>query len=140
MIRTLQTAALLAGCLVLGGCYGQVQRTITIDSSPPGAAVWLNDNEVGRTPVTVPFTWYGTYGVRLECPGYEPLQTTARVRAPVYEWIPLDLPFETVVPGIRHDRHEFKFDLKKAEPADPEALQRRAEQFRAEAQQPAPKP
>ena len=53
--------------------------TITIDSEPPGALCWLNDNEIGRTPVTVPFTWYGTYRVRLEKPGYEPLEAEAPV-------------------------------------------------------------
>jgi hypothetical protein len=137
MNRTIMAAVLLAA-LALTGCYGQVQRTITIESEPPGARCWLNDNEIGRTPVTVPFTWYGTYGVRLENPGYEPLVTTAKVSAPYYQWIPLDLAFETVVPGVRTDAHEFRFALKKAEPLDPDALRQRAEGLRRDAKSVAP--
>ncbi len=56
---------LLALCL-LTGC---VERLITVKSTPAGALVYLNDEEVGRTPVTVPFKFYGTYDVRLEHEG-----------------------------------------------------------------------
>ena len=136
MNRAMRLAAILAAALAVTGCYGQVQRNITIESDPPGAVCWLNDNEVGRTPCTVPFTWYGTYGVRLEAPGYEPLITTAKVAAPYYEWIPLDLAAETVVPGIRHDDHFFKFQMKKAEPADTAALRQRAEGLRKDGKMP----
>ncbi len=52
--------ALLAGC---------VERLITVHSSPAGALVYLNDEEIGRTPVSVPFKYYGTYDVRLEHEG-----------------------------------------------------------------------
>lgn len=135
MARYVMTACALAA-IALTGCYGQVQRTISIDSEPQGAIVWLNDNEVGRTPVTVPFTWYGTYSVRLEHPGYEPLVTEARVRAPVYQWIPLDLAFETLVPGVHEDAHAFHFVMKKAEPTDPDALRQRAESLRRNAKTP----
>jgi len=138
MKRAITLAAVLAASLVLGGCYGQVQRTITIDSEPQGARCWLNDNEVGRTPITVPFTWYGVYGVRLEAPGYEPLITQAWVRAPYYQWIPVDLAYETVIPGTRHDDQEFRFALKKAEPVDPVALRQRAEGLRRDGKAPAP--
>ena len=138
MKRTIQVVAILAAGLAVAGCYGQVQRTLTIDSEPQGALCWLNENEVGRTPCTVPFTWYGTYEVRLEAPGYEPLVSTAAVRAPIYEWIPLDLAFETLVPGVRHDDHAFRFALKEAEPVDPDALRGRAEGLRTDAKTPEP--
>ena len=130
MKHTILLTAALGACLAVTGCYGQVQRTITIESEPPGALCWLNDNEIGRTPITVPFTWYGTYGVRLEHSGYEPLVAEAKVRAPISQWIPLDLAFETIVPGVHYDTHDFQFTMKKAEPVDPEALRKRAEGLR----------
>lgn len=133
----LLTVVLTAG-LAVTGCYGQVQRSITIDSEPSGAICWLNENEVGRTPCTVPFTWYGTYGVRLEYPGYEPLITAASIKAPYYEWLAVDLAFESVIPGIRHDDHVFRFALKKAQPEDPNAIRERAEGLRGAAESPAP--
>ena len=50
---------LLAVC---GGLtVGCVRRTITISTDPPGTMVWLNDREVGRSPVDVDFDYYGTY-------------------------------------------------------------------------------
>jgi hypothetical protein len=111
-----------------------VVRTLTVESEPQGAVVWLNDNEVGRTPVTVPFTWYGVYRIRLELDGYEPLTVYERVAAPPYQWLGLDLAFETVVPGTRHDRHAFgPYELEPAEPADPEQLLERAAAMRREA-------
>ena len=138
MNRHFRLAALLLACLAAGGCYGQVHRTLTVESEPPGARCWLNSNEIGRTPCTVPFTWYGTYGVRLEYPGYETLVAEATVRAPYYEWVPLDLASETVVPGVKEDTHSFRFALKKAEPLDPTALRERAEGLRREGKTPAP--
>jgi len=139
MRHTLLAVSILT-TIVLAGCYGQVQRTLTIDSEPEGARCWLNDNEVGRTPVTVPFTWYGTYSVRLEHPGYEPLLAEATVRAPPFQWIGPDLLYETVVPGIHHDTHAFQFALHEAKPVDPEGLRERAESLRRDAGLPAFKP
>ncbi len=52
--------------VALTGC---VERLITVRSQPPGALVHLNDEEIGRTPVTVPFKFYGVYDVRLEHEG-----------------------------------------------------------------------
>jgi len=57
---------LLAALLLITGC---VERLITVKSTPAGALVYLNDEEVGRTPVTVPFKFYGVYDVRLEHDG-----------------------------------------------------------------------
>ena len=75
-------SALALGTLLLGGC---VKRTLLIESDPPGALVYLNDEEVGRTPVTVPFTWYGTYDVRLEMEGYRTLHAEQELEQPWWE-------------------------------------------------------
>jgi hypothetical protein len=135
--RALGVVALVASCLAFcGGCTGHVVRTITIESEPPGAIVWLNDNEVGRTPVTAEFTWYGVYRVRLEKEGYETFTSYERVAAPWYELVGLDLAFETVVPGTRRDEHRFgPYTLEKAVPSNPTALLERAKEFRKEARE-----
>ncbi len=64
-MRGYHCLAILALAAVCMGPTGCVQRTITITSDPPHAIVWLNDEEIGRTPVTVPFTFYGKYDVRI---------------------------------------------------------------------------
>src|SRR5262245_48485415 len=94
-------AAILPGCL---------KRTIAISSDPPGALVWLNDVEVGRTPLETDFTFYGTYDVRIRKEGYEPLVTTREARTPIYEIPPLDGVTEAI-PGTHSVRIEWFFAL-----------------------------
>lgn len=84
---------LLAFGAVCGGC---AERRLSITSEPPGATVWVNDVEVGRTPVEANFTHYGTYDVRLRLDGYEPIATGARADAPWYEFVGADLITEAI--------------------------------------------
>ena len=99
--------AAVAMWLCLPGC---LERTITVTSTPPGALVCLNGTEVGRTPVTTAFTFYGDFDVQVRKEGYEPLLTHKKANAPIYEYAPFDLA-ATAWPGrIRTDRH-WHFDL-----------------------------
>jgi hypothetical protein len=138
MKKTLLALVALSAALAVlgGGCTGRVVKTITVESEPQGALVWLNDREVGRTPVTMPFTWYGVYRIHLELPGYEPMTDFERVAAPWYEWIGLDLAFETVVPGTRRDEHHFPpYILVPAKSATAAEVLERGDTFRTEAEQ-----
>ena len=111
---------------LLPGC---VQRTITITSEPAGALVWLNDREVGRTPLDVDFVYYGTYDVRLARQGYEPVMTSGVAKAPWWETIGLDLLAE-LAPLDLKSRVQWHYEL---EPLDDdlEALEQRAEDLRS---------
>ena len=100
------TAVVLA-TLAASGC---VERQIRVTSDPPGALVWLNDREVGRTPVETRFTFHGDYDVRVELDGYEPIQTELRAKAPVYEWPGIDL-VATVLPVQFDNTIAWHFDL-----------------------------
>ena len=54
----------------LCGCRAP-QKTLVINSQPPGATVWVNgEKQEGVTPVRIPFEWYGRTEVRLEKEGY----------------------------------------------------------------------
>lgn len=136
-------APLLGSALALPGC---VERTISITSEPPGAIVWLNDVEIGRTPVETDFTFYGTYDVRLRLEGYEPLLTSRKANAPVYDWPGLDLVAEAV-PADIESRTEWHFVLaplpEREEGADRDALHEalieRARNTRGQVE-PAPQP
>ena len=112
---------------------GCVQRTISITSEPAGALVYLNDEEVGRTPVDVPFTWYGTYDVRLERRGYEPLWTTGVAKQPWWENPGPDLLAEAL-PGAE-SRVTWHYELEAETPAedvDAAALVERARRLQDE--------
>ncbi|MFK7788704.1 MAG: PEGA domain-containing protein [Phycisphaeraceae bacterium] len=82
MPRCAKLLMIVCLCMLSLGC---VERRLMITSEPAGALVYLNDQEVGRTPLEVPFTWYGTYDVRLEREGYTTLQTEQLAERPWWE-------------------------------------------------------
>jgi len=94
-------------CLGVVGC---TERLITITSQPAGALVHLNDEEIGRTPVTVPFTFYGTYDVRLEAEGYRPLWSERKANAPLWDQPGIDLFAELRSP-TSHIKWHFEMEL-----------------------------
>eukprot|EP00752_Nemacystus_decipiens_P013508 g11966.t1 len=81
---------------------------------PTPSAGWLTDygrdfvalpevasnGEVGRTPLEVPFTWYGTYDVRLEREGFETLYSQQTAEQPWWEKPGPDL-FAEAMPNKR---------------------------------------
>ena len=89
----------LAACGLLTGC---VERRIVVTTEPPGALVYINDLEVGRTPLQTSFLYHGWYDVRVELEGYEPLRTEAEAAAPLYEYPPIDLVAEALPMRIRN--------------------------------------
>ena len=127
--RTLRLALLAAGACAIG-C---VERKLTVSTRPEGSLAYLNAQEVGRTPVTRNFTWYGDYDVRLRQEGYQTLATHRTVVAPWWQWPPIDLVAE-VLPFWFTDRQEITFDLQPAspEPVAPDVMLARAEAMRGE--------
>lgn len=122
------TIALAVAAAGLGGC---LERDITVTSEPAGALVFLNDVEVGRTPVTVPFTWHGDYDVMLRLDGYETISTHANINVPLHKAPPLDLLSE-LAPWTYHDHRYLHYKLQKLQLPDDETLIRQAEALREE--------
>ncbi len=85
-----------------------------IESNPPGALVYVNNEEVGRTPMQWPFTWYGDYDITLRLKGYETLKTHRMIWPPVWQIAPLDL-VTAVLPIPFHDRRRYTYDLASAD-------------------------
>jgi len=101
-------AALGIAALLLTGC---VERKLTINTEPAGAMVTLNDEQIGESPVTVTFNWYGDYWVRAGKEGCETLQTHRELKAPWYDWFPLDFVAQVLYPGRIVDSYEWTFEL-----------------------------
>ena len=97
----------LIAAAALTGC---TERRMFITSEPMGARVWLNNQEVGETPVEVDFTWFGVYDVRLHKKGYEPLVTTAEAKAPLHEMPGIDL-VAMAIPGKEVTHIHWNFEL-----------------------------
>lgn len=104
----------LLGFTVFSGC---VLRTLTINSEPSGATVYLDNTPIGETPVTIPFTYYGTRKITLEKTDadgkliYERKIIFEKLSTPVYQYFPLDFFSEIVLPVDIKDEHFFTYRL-----------------------------
>jgi hypothetical protein len=94
--------------IVLAGC---VERELKINTKPQGALVALNDEEIGESPVTVSFNWYGDYCVRISKEGYETLNTHRDLKGPWYDHFPFDFFAQIVNPNRIVDSYEWTFEL-----------------------------
>ena len=102
-----RTITLILVVASLGGC---VRRVIDITSDPPGARVWVNDREAGRTPCSIEFTHYGRYDVRLRREGFEPVVGHGDADAPVWDFVGCDLVSE-VLPARLESRVRWHFTM-----------------------------
>jgi hypothetical protein len=115
--------------LAIAGC---VERKLTINTEPQGAIIALNDQQVGTSPVTVSFNWYGNYRVRASKDGYETLETSQKLKAPLHDYPPLDFFAELIYPGRIVDSYEWTFDLSPKRYPTREELIQQAEALRSE--------
>jgi len=118
-------AALAVGC---------IERTVSINTEPQGATVFLNDEEVGKTPLKVPFTWYGDYDIVIRKPGYQTIRTNHNIRTPWYETPGIDVFTECLIPITVHDDHVLEtYTLLPQQPPERDELLKSADEARAEA-------
>jgi len=126
---------LLAFAVVTGWlACGCVERIARIQTDPPGAFVVVNDEEAGISPVRFSFLWYGDYDIMARKPGYQTLKTHYQINAPWYQYPPIDLVVETLIPNmIRDERVLPTLVLEPIEPPATEDLVGRAVKLREEA-------
>jgi hypothetical protein len=115
--------------LSLGGC---VDRIMTINSDPDGAIIYLNDQEVGRTPLTHDFKQYGNYELEVRKEGYQTIKGNQQMQEPWWQLIPLDLLTE-LLPFHFEDKRQYHYSMIPAstQPADAQAMLSRANQIRS---------
>jgi hypothetical protein len=124
------TALVVAiACVCPTGC---VQRRMIVRSNPPGAVVYIDDYEIGTTPVAANFTYYGTRKIRLVKNGFETLTVMQPVPSPWYQILPLDFITENLIPGKIHDTRTFDYPLVPQLVVPSEQLLDRAEGLRRE--------
>lgn len=112
---------------------GCVRRTLTITTEPSGALLWLNDEEIGRSPASVDFLWYGDYDVVARLDGHSTLVTNHPIKAPWYQLPGMDFFAEVLYPGWIHDQRQVHFELAPESLPEQAQLLQNAESFREEA-------
>jgi hypothetical protein len=102
--------ALLIAALAIPA-VGCVRRRLNVRTNPPGALVYVDNQQIGTTPCSVDFTYYGTREIRLVKPGFETLTVNQPIPTPWYEYIPLDFVSENLVPTKIRDNRTVTYDL-----------------------------
>ncbi len=124
-------------CLLLLAVSGCIERTVSINTEPEGAIVLLNDEEIGRTPVRVPFTWYGDYDIIIRKPGFQTVKTNHKISTPWYEIPGIDIFTECLMPFTVHDDRTLDtFVLQPSEPVDKQVLLQSADELKSRALNP----
>lgn len=126
-------AALALAVLTLLAPAGCVRRRLTVRSNPPGAQVFIDDQEVGTTPCSTAFTYYGTRKLTLIKDGYRTETLYHKVPPPWYEYPPLDFLAETLVPYEIRDERIVDVQLVPQEVVSEARLRERAEGLRGQA-------
>jgi hypothetical protein len=88
-----------------------VRRRLNINSNPQGALVYVDNQQVGVTPCSVDFTYYGTREIRLIKPGFETLTVNQPIPAPWYQYVGLDFISENLVPTKIRDNRTVNYNL-----------------------------
>jgi hypothetical protein len=136
-----RSLAVLAVVLTLAAGPGCVQRRMTIRSNPPGALVYVDDYQIGTTPVSTDFIYYGTRKIRLVKDGYETLTVRQPFPLTWYQVFPLDFVTENLWPWEIRDERVVDLAMMPAAATPPEEVVSRAEAARLTAGSlPAPPP
>lgn len=126
--RSTRYLPVLLAAVVL--CTGCVQRRMTIRSNPPGAQVYVDNYEIGRTPVSADFIYYGKRKIRLVKDGYETLTIDQSVSPKWYQIPGIDFFAENVVPWEIRDERNFEYQMQPLLVVPSETLLSRAEELR----------
>ena len=91
----------------------------------------VNDEEIGESPVTVSFEWYGDYNVRITKEGYETLKTHRELKEPWYDHFPFDF-FAMLNPKRTVDSYEWTFNLAPLQQPTREEIIQNAEKLKGQ--------
>jgi len=118
---------LVALCATQSGC---VRRRLTVRTNPPGAQVFIDDQEVGTTPCSTAFIYYGTRKITLIKDAFRTETLYHRVSPPWYEYPPLDFFAENALPQEIRDERLVDVQLVPQEEVHEGRLRERAENLR----------
>ena len=117
--RNVSELIVVSVILFCGGC---VERQLTVKTEPSDALIILNDEEIGTSPVTINFEWYGDYNVKISKKGYQTLQTHRSIKRPTCDRFPFDLFADALWPKRIVDKYEWTFQLDPYQTPDREEL------------------
>jgi hypothetical protein len=143
MVKSLMVRRRLAAGLTLAAallCAGCVERRYTLRTDPPGALAIVNGEEIGQTPVSRSFYYYGDREMTFILDGFETKTVIQPIKAPWWDNLFTEFFTENLLPYNLRDEREFTYTLTPASSPRAADLRDRAEQLRSEARvQPKPR-
>ena len=130
-VRSLLLILCLAACLFSSGC---VRRRLTVRTFPAGAQVFVDDQEIGVTPCSASFVYYGTRKITVMKDGYRTETLFQKLNPPWYQIPPLDFVTENVVAREIRDERIVDVQLVPEEIVPQQRLLDRAQSLREGAQ------
>ena len=122
---------LLISLLIATVGTGCVRRRLTVRTNPPDALVFIDGQEIGRTPVATPFTYYGTRNFRIVKDGYETINVNQPFPTPWYQIPGVDFVAENLVPQEIRDERVVDFELIPKSISPPSEVLIQADQLRS---------
>jgi hypothetical protein len=116
------------------GLAGCVERRYTIRTEPPGALAIVNGEEIGPTPVSRSYVYYGPREITLIADGYQTQTIIQPMKRPWYDNYITEFFSENLIPWTIRDEREFVYQLQPAAVPSAEDLGARAEGLRRSGQ------
>ena len=113
--------------LALSGC---VQRRLIVRSNPEGAFVSIDNQSIGYTPLSVPYTYSGTRDIKLEKDGFKTIKVAERVRPRWFDTFPVSLVTNNFWPRELRDERVLDFQMEPKNQPNELLLRERAEDLR----------
>ena len=88
-----------------------MERRYTLRTDPPGALAIVNGEEIGPTPVSRCFYYYGDREITFLLDGYETKTFIQPVKAPWWDNLATEFFSENILPFTLRDEREFKYQL-----------------------------
>lgn len=112
---------------------GCMHRRLTVRTDPPGALVLVDGEEIGYSPTSFDYTYYGTREVTIMKDGYKTLTTPVKLSTPWYQVFPLEFVTDNFALTKINDRREITYALAPEQLEPREFLEDRANALRSEA-------
>jgi hypothetical protein len=128
--RARMPALALLALLLTALIPGCVSRRMFLVTDPPGARVTIDGRVVGTSPLEADFLSYGTRRVELELPGHERLVGELDIDLPWWQFFPMGLVTDLLVPWTIEDERHFAFTLRPVHPEEGTWADARAAQLR----------
>ena len=112
---------------------GCVHRRVTINSNPAVALVRIDGKDIGYTPASIDYTWYGTREVQLLKDGYETQTQFIKIGTPWYQRFPLDFISDNFLGTHVRDHRRFDLTMQPKQPDVASDVIKRGRSLRSEA-------